>query len=156
VSGAAHQRIEISFTSPLKIVQVEEPSPILAVLTITYQRFSVTAKGDHFMFTLPVDDAVQMQVTYVDAEGNPAKVDGPITWASSDETLAEVEVDSVDSSIVTVTPVGPTGQVQITATADADLGAGVRELITVCDISLVAGEAVAGTIQPVGAPFPKP
>ena len=108
------------------------------------------------MFTLPVDDAVKMQVTYVDAEGNPAKVDGPITWASSDETLAEVEVDSADSSIVTVTPVGPTGQVQITATADADLGDGVRELITVCDMSLVAGEAVAGTIQPVGAPFPKP
>ena len=156
MSGAAHQRIEISFTSPLKIVQVEEPSPILAVLTITYQRFTITAKGDRFMFTLPVDDAVKMQVTYVDAEGNPAKVDGPITWASSDETLAEVEVDSVDSSIVTVTPVGPTGQVQITATADADLGDGVRELITVCDISLVAGEAVAGTIQPVGAPFPKP
>jgi len=156
VSGAAHQRIEISFTSPLKIVQVEEPSPILAVLTITYQRFTITAKGDRFMFTLPVDDAVKMQVAYVDAEGNPAKVDGPITWASSDETLAEVEVDSVDSSIVTVTPVGPTGQVQITATADADLGAGVRELITVCDISLVAGEAVAGTVQPVGAPFPKP
>ena len=156
MSGAAHQRIEISFTSPLKIVQVEEPSPILAVLTITYQRFTITAKGDRFMFTLPVDDAVKMQVTYVDAEGNPAKVDGPITWASSDETLAEVEVDSVDSSIVTVTPVGPTGQVQITAAADADLGAGVRELITVCDISLVAGEAVAGTIQPVGEPFPKP
>jgi len=133
VSGAAHQRIEISFTSPLKIVQVEEPPQILAVLSITYGR-----------------------ITIVDAEGNPAKVDGPITWASSDETLAEVEVDSVDSSIVTVTPVGPTGQVQITATADADLGDGVRELITVCDISLVAGEAVAGTIQPVGAPFPKP
>ena len=156
MSGAAHQRIQISFTSPLKIVQVEEPPPILAVLTITYQRFTITAKGDRFMFTLPVDDAVKMQATYVDAEGNPAKVDGPITWASSDETLAEVEVDSVDSSIVAVTPVGPTGQVQITATADADLGAGVRELITVCDISLVAGEAVAGTIQPVGAPFPKP
>ena len=155
MSGAAHQRIEISFTSPLKIVQVEEPPQILAVLSITYGPITITAKGD-IMFTLPVDDAVKMQVTYVDAEGNPAKVDGPITWASSDETLAEVEVDSVDSSIVTVTPVGPTGQVQITATADADLGDGVRELITVCDISLVAGEAVAGTIQPVGAPFPKP
>ena len=156
MSGAAHQRIEISFTSPLKIVQVEEPSPILAVLTITYQRFTITAKGDRFMFTLPVDDAFQMQVTYVDAEGNPAKVDGPITWASSDETLAEVEVDSVDSSIVTVTPVGPTGQVQITATADADLGAGVRELVTLCDITLVAGEAVTGTIAPVGPPVDKP
>jgi len=61
-----------------------------------------------------------------------------------------------DSTIVTVVPVGPTGQIQITATADADLGAGVRNLVTVCDIQIVAGEAVAGTISPVGAPTPKP
>ena len=149
------QRLEISFTSPLQICSIEPPPQILAVLTITYHRFTITMKGD-VMFTLPVDDAVKMQATYVDSENNPAKVDGPIAWASSDETLAAVEVDSVDSSIVTVIPVGPIGQVQITATADADLGAGVRNLIPVCDLSLVAGEAVAGAIQPVGDPFPKP
>ena len=149
------QRLEISFTSPLQICEIEPPPEILAVLTITYHRFTITMKGD-VMFTLPVDDAVKMRVTYVDSENNPAKVEGPIAWASSDDTLAEFEVDSVDSSIVTVIPAGPIGQVQITATADADLGAGVRNLITICDISLVAGEAVAGVIQPVGEPFPKP
>jgi hypothetical protein len=45
--------------------------------------------------------------------------------------------------------------VQITATADADLGAGVRNLVTVCDITIVAGEAVAGTIAPIGASIDK-
>ena len=42
----------------------------------------------------------------------------------------------------------------MTATADADLGEGVRRLTTVCDIEVVAGEAVSGTIQPVGEPEP--
>jgi hypothetical protein len=46
------------------------------------------------------------------------------------------------------------GQAQVTATCDADLGDGVRELITLCDIEVVGGEAVAGTIQPVGEPDP--
>jgi hypothetical protein len=160
VSGAAHQRIEISFTSPLQIQNIEPPPPILAVLTITYDRFNITAKGD-VMYTLPVDELVKMQVSYVDANGNPAAVDGPVAWASSDDDIVTVTVDDNDSTIVTVTPVGDLGQVQITATADADLGTGVRNLITVCDITVVAGEAVAGTIQPIGeaepiAPHPAP
>jgi hypothetical protein len=65
VSGAAHQRIEISFASPLRIVHADEPPPILAVLTITYEQFTITVKGD-VMYTLPVDKMVKMQVSYVD------------------------------------------------------------------------------------------
>jgi hypothetical protein len=155
-NGAAHQRIEISFTSPLQICEIDPPPTIFAVLKVTYQRFTIIMKGDYFMYTLPVNQAVKMQVTYVDAENNPATVDGPVAWASSDTSLATLTVDSADSSIVTVIPVGGVGQVQITATADADLGQGVRQLITVCEIQLAAGEAVAGTIQPVGDTFPKP
>jgi hypothetical protein len=154
-NGAAHQRIEISFTSPLQICEIEPPEEIFAVLTITFGRFTIRLKGDA-MYTLPVDEMVKMQVTYVDSEGNPAGVDGPVVWASSDDTLCTVTPESGDSTIVTVLPVGPTGQVQITATADADLGDGVRNLITVCDIALVAGEALAGTITPIGSPTPKP
>jgi hypothetical protein len=40
------------------------------------------------------------------------------------------------------------------ATADADLGDGVRELNTLLDVTLVAGEAVTGTINVVGDPQP--
>jgi hypothetical protein len=148
-------RLEISFVSPLQICEIDPPPQILAVLTITYDRFTIQLKGDT-MYTLPVDMEVKMQVAYVDSENNPAEIDGEVSWESSDDTIATVIVDGSDSTIVTVSPVGPTGQVQITASADADLGQGVRELITTSDITLVAGEAVAGTITPVGAPTPKP
>ena len=108
------------------------------------------------MYTLPVDKMVKMQVSYVDSEGNPAAIDGNVSWSSSDDTIVSVTPETGDSTIVTVFPEGPVGQVQITATADADLGTGVRNLVTVCDISIVAGEAVAGTIAPVGDAVPKP
>jgi hypothetical protein len=150
-------QIEIFFGSPLTIqhVQMLEGPTGYAKLTITYEQFTITAKGD-VMYNLMVDHFVKMQVSYVDAAGNPAVVDGPVSWASSDASIATVTVDAADSSIVTVTPAGDLGQVQVTATADADLGSGVRNLNTIADIAVLAGEAVAGTIQPVGAPQPKP
>jgi hypothetical protein len=151
--GPAHQRLDIviSFGSPLQIYEIEPPAEIFQLLTITYDRFTVTVKGNA-MYTLPTDKTVRMQVAYVDAEGNPATVDGDVAWTSSDEALATVTPDTTDSTIVTIDPIGGVGQVQITATADADLGAGTRELITTADITIVAGEAVAGTISPLGAP----
>jgi hypothetical protein len=44
----------------------------------------------------------------------------------------------------------------MTAYADADLGERVRELATTMDVTVMAGEAVAGTITPVGEPEPIP
>jgi hypothetical protein len=149
-------KLEISFGAPLRIV-LESPQPqIIQRLTVWYEDFEITVEGSYIMYTLAVDHFVQMQVSYVDSGGNPATVDGPVVWSSSDTTLVGVAADTTDSTIVTVTPVGPTGQVQITATADADLGAGVQSLITIADITLVAGEAVAGTINPVGEAQPIP
>jgi hypothetical protein len=46
------------------------------------------------------------------------------------------------------------GDVQVTATADADLGDGIREIITLLDLNVVSGEAVAGTINVIGTPEP--
>jgi hypothetical protein len=150
-------QLEITFGGPLRIV-VEQPPPppaITARLTITFNAFKVT--GEKLMsYTLPADHFVVMEVSYVDRAGNPAAIDDEVAWKSSDDTIVALKVDSVDSKTVTVTPLGKLGQVQITATADADLGAGVTTLITPCDIEVVAGEAVAGTIQPVGTPEPIP
>jgi hypothetical protein len=42
----------------------------------------------------------------------------------------------------------------VSASADVDLGTGVKQLVTTADIGLVAGEAVSGTIQPVGDAVP--
>lgn len=122
-------------------------------MKITYEGFTITAEGS-VMYTLPVDHTVLMEVAYEDASGNPATVDGDVNWKSSDISIATADVDGSDSMIVKVTPAGKLGQVQITATADADLGGGTRALITTADIEIVAGEAVAGTITPVGEPEP--
>jgi hypothetical protein len=106
------------------------------------------------MYTLPVDHKIKVQVSYVDAHGNQAAVDGPVAWASSDEERLTAAVDPKDSTICEAIPVGPIGQAQLTATADVDIGAGVKPLITIFAISLVAGEAVSGGIQPIGDPEP--
>jgi hypothetical protein len=145
-------RVEIVFKNPLQLMQVAAPPAGKQLLTVTFEQFTITAEGDHVMYTLPVEFSVRMQVGYVDANGNKAKVDGEVSWETSDDTMLTVEVDPVDSTVCRVRAVGAAGQAQVQATADADLGDGVRELITLCDIEVVAGEAVAGMIQPLGAP----
>lgn len=147
-------KIEISFSGPLVVIhKFEADIRPGSRLTISCGGFSITMEGDA-MYTLPVDQQVMMKVSYVDASGNPATVDGDVVWTTSDPAIVTVLVDIEDSAQVMVTPVGPVGQVQVTATADADMGEGTRELVTLCDISIVAGEAVAGTIAPVEATRP--
>jgi len=124
------------------------------VVTLRYKDFTLTAKGENMAYTLPVDNVVNVKVSYVDSHGNPAVVDGAVDWASSDETIARVEASADDTTDASVEAQGKAGQCQITATADADLGSGVRELVTMMDVTVVAGEAVAGRIEPVGEPIP--
>jgi hypothetical protein len=146
-------RVEIVFSNPLKIMEVPAPELGHQLLMINFgHQIVITLEGTHVMYTLPVDHRVNMQVSYTDAHGNAATIDGEVSWESSDESIAMVQPDAADSTKCRVTPVGSVGQVQITATCDADLGDGVQELITTCDIEVVGGEAVAGSIQPVGEP----
>ena len=105
------------------------------------------------MYNLPIDHTVKMQVSYTDSAGNPATVDGDVEWFPANPEIAKIEVDESDSTICKVIPVKP-GRTQVSAKADADLGEGVKELLTVCDIMIVAGEAVAGSIQPTGEQEP--
>lgn len=135
---------------------VTEPSKAGCLVTLHYRDFTVTARGNDMAYTLPVDMQVHVQVEYVDAHGNPAAVDDEVTWASSDATIIAVSADATDSTKATVRAVGKVGQAQVTATADADLGEGIKSLVTTMDVTSVAGEAVAGTITPVGAAEPVP
>jgi len=146
-------RLEIVFTNPLQIVPAL-PASGRQSITVSYDAFSITSEGDHIMYTLPVDHQVHMQVKYFDSAGNPAVIDGDVIWESSDEDIATVTADASDSTMCLVRPVSQIGQVQIKAKADADLGSGLRVLITTADIEVVAGEAVVGTISPVGDPEP--
>jgi len=156
VAGASVNKLELHFATPLIVKHEFAVAPtIYSRLTITYERFTITAQGD-VMYTLPVDKFIKMKVSYFDRGGNPAEVDGPVVWTSSGDDILRLTVDASDSTIVTVTPTGTIGAAQITATADADLGSGVTTLKTLCDIDVVSGQAVAGSIQPIGEAQPIP
>lgn len=97
------------------------------------------------MFTLPDDKTAAASVAYVDAKGNPAKVEGAPVWSSSDDTILSV-LAAADGMSAVVTPVGPLGSAQVKIEADADLGAGVSPIITLADVEVVAGTAVSGNV----------
>lgn len=144
--------IDFTFGGTLKF---SEEKKGYALMTLTYGNFTVTARGDDMAYKLATGFKVGVQVSYVDAKGHPATVDGEVTWGSSDETIATVTVDPSDSTRATVTGVGDNlGIAQVTSSADADLGQGVRQVLTTADVEVVAGEAISGTITVTGEATP--
>ena len=87
----------------------------------------------------------------VTAAGNAAKVDGVPVWAVSDPTVLALENIAPDGMSCDAVILGVVGTSQITAVADADLGAGVREITAVGEIQVKAAEAV-GLNLTVGSP----
>jgi len=75
------------------------------------------------------------------AAGNPASIDGAVIFRSSDADVAAVEpVDDTSALVIAGIP----GVAQITATFDADLGEGVRNVTASGALEVVAAEAVTG------------
>lgn len=79
--------------------------------------------------------------------GHDAPVDGPTTFASSNEATAAIVEEEGGVFVM----FGDIGKAQITATADADLGEGVEPVVAAIDIDYVPGKAVAGVID-LGSP----
>jgi hypothetical protein len=105
-------------------------------------------QGDGTMaYILGDDKKVTCSVAWVDKKGKPAVVDGTPAWASSSEAVCAVLDIAADGSSATLVG-GDLGNAQISVTGDADLGSGIREVIAVLDVEVVAGEAVAGSINP--------
>jgi hypothetical protein len=154
VRSVANNNITLTIGGALELI-LKPPTPCGEVwITAKFQQFIVQGRGPTMAYTLPVDMLVVVQVGYVDAHNNPAKVDGDVVWATSDGNIVSITPDQRDSTICTLTAVGATGLAQVTATADADLGEGTREIITTLDVSVVPGEAIAGTIKVIAEPQP--
>jgi hypothetical protein len=159
LSFSIDKSVEIQVDARIKIVV--PPAAGSVILLATYGGITSKHTGaTKIMYTLPADKTVKLQIAYVDANNNPAQVDGIITWESSNPEIADVASlpvqQGAEGSAVQLTPGTAVGECQITATADADLGEGVRHLVTLLDVTVVGGEAVAGTITPAGAQEPKP
>src|SRR5215475_1747962 len=97
---------------------------IRCIVTVTYGEF--TARGENMAYKLPVTHYVVVGVAYVDAGNNPAVVDGEVRWEIGNPVLGSVHPTTGDSFSCAITPSGTVGATQVSATADADLGTGIR------------------------------
>lgn len=84
-------------------------------------------------FTLAVESVT-------DKKGNPATVDGPMRWGTSDPAKLTF-VASPDGMSAVFTAVGPIGDVQASVQADADLGPDEKLVLGTFDVNVVSGEA---------------
>lgn len=98
--------------------------------------------------------AVNVVASFTDKKGKKAKIDGVPEWTCSNPAALAMTVapDGMSADFVA----GELADdVQISCSADADLGAGVTPLVVTGSISVVAGAAVAGTFA-FGAPTEQP
>lgn len=97
------------------------------------------------MLILKATQKVPLAVSFQDAEGNPASVEGIPVWGVSDPSVGVLNVapDGLSAELLAGSPT--TGQVNVTA--DADLGSGVTPVLGVLDVQIVAGDAAVATLS---------
>lgn len=102
------------------------------------------------MLLLTTTQEVDFTIQPADKFGNPAKVDGVPVWNVSDEGVGSLVI-SADGLTATFKALGPVGNCQVSATADADLGEGMKSISGTADIQVESGAAVAMNLV-AGAP----
>lgn len=100
-------------------------------------------QGTDLMARITNEQRALLTVQPLTQAGNPAPIDGDVTYSSSDETVARIDV--VDGNSAFVTAVGE-GAAQIFASFDADLGEGVRTVELSGAIEVVPAEATRGEL----------
>jgi len=105
-------------------------------------------------FTLTADQEVVVSLVIEDRYGNPAPVDGLPAWETSAATVLTLRV-SADGMSAVVSAAGPAGNSQVKVTCDADLGAGVVEIIGLLDVTVTGGQASVVALSP-GTPSTRP
>lgn len=120
---------------------------------VSQRGLGIVFVGGKLMLLLSNAQKVTASCEPTDQYGNPARIDGIPTWNNSDPTIVQLDV-AANGLTAVVTALGPLGTAQISATVDADLGAGVRTISQTADIQVEASEAVSLAIK-FGAPEPK-
>lgn len=97
---------------------------------------------------------VTLGVKFLDKKGQPAKVDGVPVWLTDNSEVLAL-TPAADGLSCLVKAVGPLGTAKVSMTADADLGAGVIDLVGVEDVTVTAGQATVVSIT-AGPPEEQP
>jgi len=102
--------------------------------------------------SITTEQKIPITFSPLTAQGSPATLDGPLTAeVVSGDVTTEVSADGLTVTIISGSTVG-TAQVKVTG--DGDLGAGVRSIEEIIDVTLTNAEAISFGIV-VGAPEPK-
>jgi hypothetical protein len=103
------------------------------------------------MFLIAADGAIAAAIQPVDKFGNVAPVEN-VAWLVSPSEMASIAVGPDGMSAVVV-PNGILGTFQISVSADAKIGDGVKPLVGMSeDIQVVAGEAATLKINLTTSP----
>jgi hypothetical protein len=136
-----HAQIE-ALPIPLRRVVYTLLKEILADLASEEDasHFTFLLKGKEItMLELTATQKADVNLKVTTAAGRPATLDGVPVWTSSDENVATVD-PSGDGMSATVRAVNADGGVcQITASGDADLGAGVVTITGFLDVTVAPG-----------------
>ena len=128
---------------------------ILAVIKEAF-RFALQPQPKGY-FTMSLilteDQKIGLSIAPKSKKGNPAKLDGVPVWESSDAAILGVTA-AADGLSASVAAAGALGTAQVSVRGDADLGAGVREIIGMIDVEVVGGEATIIEIA-TGSPEPQ-
>jgi hypothetical protein len=136
-------RLRVSFETPLVVIHKADAS---GSAVFTFQIGNFVFKGEHMASTMQAGTRATVSVEWKDKGGNKVKVDGPTNWVSSDPATVECSPATGNPQIANLFAPGPVGTVQIQATADADLGEGVKTVTATLDVNVIEGEAIGGDI----------
>jgi hypothetical protein len=125
--------------------------PILFILRVAEQAGPPPATPQYRLWPLPMGErpvAAKMSatqqctvtVTFQDAHGNPARVDGVPSWFTDNSDVLSLQ-PTLDGMSCTASARGPIGTARLTLNADADVGAGVEPLLGTLDFNITGGKA---------------
>ena len=98
------------------------------------------------MFEMSDSQQTTLSVTFKDKKGQAAKVDGVPEWLVDNSELLSL-TPAADGMSCVVAAVGPLGTANVTMKADADLGAGVTELVGTFEVTITGGNATEAVIM---------
>lgn len=87
-----------------------------------------------------------VSVAPLDGKGNPAVLDGPVSFTADNPALVTI-TPGADGLSAEVLAVGPLGSTQITISGDADLGAGVETITATLQVDVIAGKAASFAVN---------
>jgi hypothetical protein len=116
--------------------------PFVGVVRFRLALDRAVFEGENMNVTLTAVQKVEAAISVLDAKGNPAVVDGAPVWAVSNPA-GLVLTPATDGLSCSIAAAGPVGTYQVTVNADADLGEGIKPLVGILDVEVIAGEAVA-------------